>query len=38
MLVDPWAKIVKSASEAEETIVADLGKSRNCRRRTLQHA
>lgn len=29
MLVDPWAKIVKSAKETEETIVADLGRLAN---------
>lgn len=26
MVVDPWAKIIKSAQDGEETIVADLGK------------
>lgn len=26
MVVDPWAKVIKSAQDGEETIVADLGK------------
>lgn len=25
MVVDPWAKVIKSAAEGEETIVVDLG-------------
>lgn len=25
MVVDPWAKVIKSAADGEETIVADLG-------------
>lgn len=37
MLVDPWAKIVKSATETEETIVADLGRLTNSAARVLQH-
>lgn len=28
MVVDPWAKIIKSAKEGEEIIVADLGTAK----------
>lgn len=26
MIVDPWGKVMQSAKEGEETVVADLGK------------
>lgn len=26
MVVDPWAKVLKSAKEGEETVVVDIGK------------
>lgn len=26
MIVDPWGKVIQSAKEGEETVVADLGK------------